>query len=143
MKTKSEKLTIKQEKYCNERVKGKSQRAAYKAAFNSPNCKDSSIDVNACKLEKTTKIQQRLNYLRSLDSKQAIVTKEDIVKDLSLIAIDNDKSDTIRIKAYETIAKIQGYNESNTNVTLSGGVLLGKDKAQALKDYIQSLHDKG
>lgn len=136
------KLTIKQSKYCDERIKGKTQRQAYKTAFNPPNTQDKTIDEKACRLEHMDKIKARLNYLRSLDSKQAIVTKDDMVKDLSLIAIDNDKSDTIRIKAYETIAKIQGYNESNTNVTLSGGVLLGKDKAQALRDYIESLREK-
>lgn len=142
MKTKSEKLTIKQEKYCNERIKGKTQRQAYKTAFNPPNTSDKTIDETACRLEKTDKIKARLDYLRSLDTKDAIVTKEDMVKDLSLIATDDSKSDTIRIKAYETIAKVQGYNESNTNVTVSGGMLLGKDKADALRDYIESLHNK-
>lgn len=135
----SDKLTIKQSKYCDERIKGKSQRQAYKSAFNPPNTQDKDIDVNACKLESTTKIKQRLDYLRSLNSADSIATKEDIAKELMLIASDSAKSDSVRLKAYEQLSKLQGFYDSSVNVNLSGSILTGKDKASAIKEYIENL----
>lgn len=139
MAKRKDELTIKQEKYCNERIKGKSQRQAYKAAYNADNMKDSTIDRTAFELEHSRKIAARLNYLRSLNSKESIATKDDIAKSLSAIAYDDSKSDAIRLKAFEQLSKIQGYLDNSYNVSFNGSLLTGKDKAAAIKDYINGL----
>ena len=134
-----DKLTIKQEKYVNERLKGKSQRSAYKAAYNAENMKDSTIDVTACNLEKKDKIAIRLQELRQRDNDQSIATKNDIAKMLSDIAIDDTAALPNRLKALDQLAKINGAYTDNIDISLTGSVLTGKDKAAAIKDYIASL----
>lgn len=56
-------LTLKQEKYVQELIKGKSQREAYKAAYNAKNTSDKAIDVEASQLLKTGKVKTRYNEL--------------------------------------------------------------------------------
>jgi len=63
------KLTDKQERFVQELIKGKSQREAYKTAYNAEKMSDSAIDVNASKLLKNTKVALRLNELRDCFSR--------------------------------------------------------------------------
>lgn len=55
-------LTIKQEKFIQNIVKGMSQREAYKNAY-SAKYKDEVIDVRACELFKSSKVQVRYKEL--------------------------------------------------------------------------------
>lgn len=135
----SDKLTIKQEKYCNERIKGKSQRQAYKAAYPDDKSTDKTIDESACRLESSHKVSARLAYLRSLDNDKAIANKNDIAKMLTDIANDDTAALPNRLKALDQLAKINGAYNDNLSVNISGGILTGKDKASAIKDYIESL----
>ncbi|WP_130837191.1 terminase small subunit [Lachnoclostridium sp. Marseille-P6806] len=57
-------LTQKQEKFVQGLIAGKSQREAYKAAYDCKRMKDNSIDNTACKLLKKPKIAQRYEELR-------------------------------------------------------------------------------
>ena len=57
-------LTIRQEKFVQELVKGKSQRQAYKAAYNCSRWKDKTVDETACKLLKHPKVYARYEELR-------------------------------------------------------------------------------
>lgn len=87
------KLTQKQEKFVQELIKGKSQREAYKAAYNAKNMTDNSIDVNASKLLKNTKVALRYEELKSKvikrSEKNAIITAEEIIKEIANIAKDD------------------------------------------------------
>ena len=58
-------LTLKQEKFVEELIKGKSQREAYKAAYNTSRLKNASIDSLACRLLKTPKVKLRYEELRA------------------------------------------------------------------------------
>lgn len=58
-------LTIKQERFVEELIKGKSQREAYKAAYNAENMKDASIDKKASELFKKVEIKGRYEELRA------------------------------------------------------------------------------
>ena len=58
-------LTSKQEKFVEELIKGKSQREAYKAAYNTSRLKNASIDSLACRLLKTPKVKLRYEELRA------------------------------------------------------------------------------
>lgn len=89
---KKKQLTLKQEKFVQELIKGKSQREAYKAAYNAKNMSDNSIDREACLLLKVPKVSQRYNELRERLIKRAedkaIVTAEEIIKEIKSIAKD-------------------------------------------------------
>ena len=58
-------LTLKQEKFVEELIKGKSQREAYKAVYNTSRLKNASIDSLACRLLKTPKVKLRYEELRA------------------------------------------------------------------------------
>ena len=58
-------LTLKQEKFVEELIKGKSQRVSYRAAYNAKSLSDNGADVAACKLLKTPKVKLRYEELRA------------------------------------------------------------------------------
>ena len=58
-------MTLKQEKFVEELIKGKSQREAYKAAYNTSRLKNASIDSLACRLLKGVKVRSRFEELKS------------------------------------------------------------------------------
>ena len=76
------KLTPKQEKFVQELIKGASQREAYKATYNTSKQKDSSVDIEACKLFNNTKVLQRYNELLEEHKNKALYTREEAVNDL-------------------------------------------------------------
>ena len=86
-------LTAKQEKFVQELIKGKSQREAYKAAYNAENMADNTIDVKASQLLKKDKIRARYEQLRGKVIKRteekAIITAEEIIKEIASIAKDD------------------------------------------------------
>jgi phage terminase small subunit len=57
-------LTPKQEKFVRELIKSKSQREAYKAAYNASRMKDVTIDRKACGLFKQDNIRARYDELQ-------------------------------------------------------------------------------
>jgi len=87
------KLTLKQEKFVQELIKGKSQRNAYKAAYNAKRMSNNSIDREASILLKNPKVSQRYNELKSKVIKKAedkaIITAEEIIKEITSIAKDD------------------------------------------------------
>lgn len=58
-------LTPKQEKFVQALISGKSQRAAYKEAYNTANMKDETIDSKACLVLKNDKVRARYDELRA------------------------------------------------------------------------------
>lgn len=87
-------LTPKQEKFTQELVAGKSQREAYKAAYNAANMKDETIDRKACELFKNGKVKARYNELMEEHKNKALYTREEAVKDL--IWIKNEAKKDIK-----------------------------------------------
>ena len=57
-------LTQKQEKFVQALISGKSQREAYKEAYNAVNMKDATIDSRASELLKNSKVAERYEQLR-------------------------------------------------------------------------------
>ena len=86
-------LTQKQEKFVQGLIKGKSQREAYKAAYNAANMGDNTIDVKASELFKNGKVRVRFEQLNDKVIKRteekAIITAEEIIKEIVNIAKDN------------------------------------------------------
>lgn len=80
-------LTTNQELYCQARMRGLTQRAAYREAYpRSVNWKDSSVDCNAAKLEAGAKVSQRLADLTAEAAKAARITREGLLQRLDGLA---------------------------------------------------------
>ena len=75
-------LTSKQEKFIQALVAGKSQRQAYKEAYNAAKMKDETIDTRACELLKNSKVKARYNELLEEHKNKALYTREEMVNDL-------------------------------------------------------------
>lgn len=98
------KLTQKQETFCLEYLKDGNATRAYKVAYDAEKMKESSINVNACKLLKDTKIAQRLNTLGEKHTKEKNITVEKIVNELAAIAfvsVDDFYNDNGEIKNFD------------------------------------------
>ena len=121
-------LAIKQEKFIQNIVNGMSQREAYKDAYNAK-YKDEVIDVRACELFKSSKVQVRYNELiKQLEDESIMSAKErmkwltkiingEILEDIPIMTdIKEDKVNTIKcptkldtkLKALDTLNKMDG-----------------------------------
>lgn len=110
------KLTQKQEKFVQELIKGKSQRVAYKKAYNAKNMKDTTIDSHACRLLKNDKVKARYDELRGKVVKRAeekaIITAEEVLRGIASIAKDDIKN----YLSFKTVKKVVGYDEDGEPV---------------------------
>ena len=75
-------LTPKQEAFVQALIAGKSQREAYKEAYNAANMKDKTIDEKACVLFKTDKVRKRYEELIEEHKQKALYTREEAINDL-------------------------------------------------------------
>lgn len=79
-------LTPAQEAYAQERAKGATQRAAYRAAYpKSVRWKDSAVDSAACRLEAVGKVSARLRELQAEAARAATVTRAEIIDAQALL----------------------------------------------------------
>lgn len=79
-------LTQNQELYCQARLRGLTQRAAYREAY--PRCKasDSAVDSKASNLESTAKVSARLAALNAQSAKAAKITRKKLLARLDNLA---------------------------------------------------------
>lgn len=115
-------LTIQQEKFVTELIKGKSQREAYKTAYPiSQKWKESSVDCNASKLMANTKVKQRYDELL-----------------LKVVAPDIEDIEAIRKTILETELAIASANLGDLFdvVTDEDGMLIQRAKSpDAMKRF--------
>jgi phage terminase small subunit len=92
----NEGLTQKQEKFVQGLIKGLSQRQAYKASYDAENMSDSTVDSKASILLKNGKVRARFEQLNNKVIKRteekAIITAEEIIKEIVGIAKDDIKN---------------------------------------------------
>lgn len=124
----SEELTPKQEKFVCELIKGKSQRAAYKAAYDAENMADATIDSHACRLLKKDKVTARYNELKNKvedkAEKQAVMSALEVLKEIEGIA----RSDISEYLAFRTEQTVVGYDKK------TGKPIMGYAPIVDLKD---------
>ena len=73
-------LTAPQERYCQARARGMSQRKAYREAYpKSARWKDSAVDSQACRLEKLPKVSARLAELTEAAAKEAVASRAAVI----------------------------------------------------------------
>lgn len=123
----SEKLTAKQEKFVQGLIKGKSQREAYKAAYGASQAADATIDSNACRLLKNSKVSARFEELQSKAIKRAeskaIITREEIITEIANIA----KDDISNYLDFRMEKKIVDYDEDGNPITIFRPIVDIKD----------------
>lgn len=110
------KLTARQEKFCQSIVNGKTQYDAYKAAYSTQKYKDNAIYVNASRLLENTKIQLRISELKKELEKKFLWTREQSVKVLSGIALSTKSitKNSDKVAAIRELNLMHGFN-SNTD----------------------------
>jgi len=139
MEKKSNKLTPKQEKFCQLVVSLGNQSDALRQSYNTSNMKDESIHVKACKLCKESKISIRIAELREDLRQSNILSKDDILqhlKDILSMTKNSDKEKAIALKAIDQYTKMLGYNEAekheikqDINIGFGGMENLDEDEA--------------
>lgn len=96
-------LTVKQERFVQELIKGKSQRAAYRAAYNASKMKESTIDEKASRLFKEDKIRTRYDELIAEVNKQVVFEAAEVKQEILEFLMA-----TLRADPYRFI-KDEGY----------------------------------
>lgn len=108
------------EKFVQSLIAGMSQRQAYREAFKrSTRWKDETVDSNASRLLKTSKVLTRYKELQEEAQDAAIMTRKERMVVLSNIA-QNAEKESDMIKAIDTLNKMEG--DYTNKVELSGEV---------------------
>lgn len=132
-------LTPKQEKFVQELVKGKSQREAYKKAYNASKMADSVIDVKASELFKNGKVAVRFNELRGKVVKRAeekaIITAEEVIREIASIAKDDISNYLEFYTDYDGDIKVNVKDSREIDTKNISEVTLGKDGQFKFKTY--------
>lgn len=130
-------LTTKQEKYVQGLVAGLSQREAYKqAGYATEGKSDNTIDANASRLFKNSKVLTRYNELIEEHKTKALWTREQAINDLiwlkeqSKLSIERDDEGYVRqgtstafVNTIQELNKLEGlYPSEKQEIELSGGV---------------------
>ena len=119
-------LTPKQEKFCQNIVKGMSQADAYRDAYNTDNQKDETIWCNASKLMNDTKVIQRVKELTEETVKDIKYEIEDCFRETDEILQLAKMTDNLQImlKAVEQKGKLKGlFKDKDTNVNVNVSVM--------------------
>ena len=132
-------LNAKQERFIQNIVKGMSQREAYKEAYN-PKYKDEVIDVRACELFNSSKVQVRYKELMDQLEDDSIMSAKERMKWLTGVvkgkvkhtsydsngnSYENEAYISDKLKAIDTLNKMSGEYvqkieaDVNTDVNIS------------------------
>ena len=130
-------LTTKQEKYVQGLVAGLSQREAYKqAGYATEGKSDNTIDANASRLFKNSKVLTRYNELIEEHKTRALWTREEAINKLKWLVSRAESSIDIQDEGYvrqgtsgaymsaiQELNKLEGlYPSEKQEIELSGGV---------------------
>lgn len=118
------------------------QRQAYKTSHEGITQAPKTIDENACRLERQSKVKARIDALKDLTAHTAALTREDIAASLADIAADTSKSDGIRLKAFDQLSRIIGAYDDRQALDIRAAVITGEDKSIALKAYLSDMISK-
>lgn len=115
-----------------------SQRKAYREAFKqSVKWKDTTVDVNASKLFSDTKVLLRYNELQEEAKDEAILSRKDRMVTLSGIATDEYENTSDRIKAIDTLNKMD--NAYVHKLELSGEITNNNPLAGLTEEELRRL----
>lgn len=119
------KLTAKQEKFCQCIADGMNQTESYKSAYSSKNMSEKAIWVEAGRIAENPKVSLRISELKDKIAEKQLWTREDSVKVLKTIA--NGKGFTLKesdkIAAVKELNAMHGFN-SPTKLEVSTNPLV-------------------
>ena len=104
------------------------------AGYGRGNATEKSKQEIACRIEARPDIQARLKELSALADAGAILDAKQIQAELSMMAIDPDRPDGVRLKAIDQLSKTKGMYTDNIKVETSGQLSIEDKRA-----YMQSL----
>ena len=107
-------LTVKQEMFVQNLIKGMSQREAYKKAYNAK-YKDEVIDVRACELFNSSKIQVRYKELMDQLEDDSIMSAKERMKWLSEV-VKNEQKETVYYQVNGKSTPIERTADLNTKI---------------------------
>lgn len=111
-------LTAKQEKFVQGLIEGLTQRKAYRAAYpNSEKWQDRTVDSKASALFNSDNILARYNELKAKADDEAIMKRTERMIMLSKIASDVKEKADARIRAIDTLNKMDGDYISKVEVS--------------------------
>lgn len=132
------------EKYCQARANGLSQRQAYTASRPGSSATGKSKDEISSHLESDIKIQSRIEELKRRAAAGLILDRDSLAAMLADMAADTSRSDGIRLKAADQLSRIIGAYEDRQTVDVRAAVLTASDKADALRGFLSGMiNDKG
>lgn len=134
-------LPIKDEIYCQARASGMTQRQAYNASRPASTAGPDSKDVLASRIESDIKVKLRIEELKRRAAAGLILSRDDLAAMLADMAADPDRSDGIRLKAADQLARIVGAYEDRQTIAVNAAVLTGKDKADAIRTFLSGMTD--
>ena len=117
------KLTPKQEKFCQAIVRGNNISEAYRQVYDAENMKPNTINRKAFDLQKNGKIRARVEELKKKIEDKIAYTKEQHIKRLETIgkAAFNAKQYNAALKAEELKGKVSGFYIDRIAQTDSAG----------------------
>lgn len=98
-------LTPKQEKFVRNLIKGMSQREAYKNSYDAENMTDKSIDEEACRLFKDSKVSSRYKELQDRLEDATIMTAKERLEYLTEVIMGLQGENIVEIVDGETIER--------------------------------------
>ncbi len=123
-------LTTKQEKFVQELIKGKTQRQAYKAAYDAKNMSNAAIDSEASKLLKNPKVSLRYGELKDKIVKRTeekfLISVDEIIKEI----VDIAKDDISNYLEFRTDKIFLGLDEYGDPIHISRPVVIIKDSTK-------------
>ncbi len=125
-------LTPKQEKFCQNIVKGMSQADAYRDVYNTENMKEETIWSESCRMMNNPKVTARVKELTEVTVKDIKYEIEDCFRETDEILQLAKMTDNLQImlKAVEQKGKLKGLFKDK--VDLSGSLAI----KTALVEYI-------
>lgn len=106
------KLTIKQERFCQEVASGKTLTASYRTAYDCANMSPDTIMSHASRLMADDRIATRVNELvtakRARESHDAARIRAHVIERLQIESLDAESSASARIRALELLGRLGG-----------------------------------
>ena len=137
-------LTPKREKAIAKYIECSNKSEAYRHAFDTSNMANETVHVKACEFFKIDKVKVRVDELRDELQNKSMVTKEDLIKKLLLIANDyEDNKEFTNSASREDIRKAEVLSSlANSSSSISAlkqiSKMLGFDAPDKLEVTVKS-----
>jgi len=136
-----DKLTAKQEAFCQGIAGGKTQADAYRAAYDAENMTDKSIWEKASELMATVKVSSRVAELKQNLEEKQLWTRMDSVNGLvAIFRNSKDERPAVAINAIKELNNMHGFNapikldHASSDGSIGGAVALTNEQlAEELK----------